>query len=136
MSATNNEVIQDALGLLGVLNEIETLTAEQGAHGLRVLNDLMAEWEAAGIDIGHFPQVNPTEDFPGSYKVLMAVKYALAAALAPFYGKRLAPEDGIRGERLYGRLVRDAAIAKMTEAETDHLPMGTNGGMFDIITGQ
>ncbi|MFM2115592.1 MAG: hypothetical protein RI908_1333, partial [Actinomycetota bacterium] len=39
--ATNLEIITDALRELNVISEIDTPSAEQGAHALRKLNDLL-----------------------------------------------------------------------------------------------
>ena len=39
--ATNNQVIAKALRLIGVLDEIESVSAEQGASGLQAMNDML-----------------------------------------------------------------------------------------------
>lgn len=54
--ATNAAIIADALRLLGVLTETQTLSAEQGADGLVTLNDLLEEWSEHGIEVGYFAQ--------------------------------------------------------------------------------
>ena len=133
--ATNLEVISDALGLLSVLGEGDTATAEQGEHGLRVLNDLMAEWTADGIDVGHFPQSDVSEDFPASYTVLLAVKYGLALALAPHYQKPVDVAVGALAGKYYLRLLRDAVKSKMVESDMTHLPVSEGGsGQYNIET--
>lgn len=132
--STNLEIIGDALGLIGVLSEGETASAEQGEHGLRILNDLLAEWAANGIDVGYFPQVSTTEDFPGSYTVRAAVKHGLAVALAPHYRVQIDPVLGALAGSYYSRLLREAVKANMVESNMDHLPSGQGwGGQYDIV---
>lgn len=132
LMTTNTLIIRDALGLLGVLNEIETPSAEQGAHGLRVMNEMLEEWNADGIRVGQWPQSDITAQSPIAQSALSAVKYQLAAALGPYYGKQLPGDAVARGERLYGRLVREAAVAAHEEADTSHLPGA--GGSWNILT--
>lgn len=126
--ATNTEILRDALGLLGVLNEMETVSAEQGALGLRVLNEMMEEWRADGVNVGQWPQSDLTATSPLSQAVLPAVKYQLAAALGPHFGLRLGPDDVARGERYYSRLVRDAQVQLLTSADMSHLAWGESDG--------
>lgn len=130
----NLEVIQDALGLIGVNAEGAPVTAEQGEHGLRVMNNLLAEWAADGVDVGHFPQVATGEDFPGDNSVALAVQYNMALTMAPTYGKQVDPVVvGLAG-RFYARLVRDAVIA-LAEPVSSSLPRseGQFGG-YSILT--
>ncbi len=132
--STNLTIIRDALGLLGVLAEVETPSAEQGEHGLRILNEMMEQWRVDGVEVGQWPQNSVNDESPLGQYTLPAVKYQLAAALGPYYGKRLLPEDVARGERLYTQLVRDAMVAKMEPASMTHLP-----GVYsdwDILTGE
>lgn len=128
----NLEVIQDALRLIGVLPEGQTASAEQGEDALRTMNDLLAEWSADGIEVGHFPQVDTTEDFPAGYEVAAAIKYNLAVHLAPQYGRQVDAIVGTFAGRFYNRLLRDSAISKMKEADTSYLG---GAGRFDIESG-
>ena len=64
MSISNSQLITEALALIGVLQETETLSAEQGAHGLRKLNALMADWEQDGVDLQYFEQTTLADDTP------------------------------------------------------------------------
>lgn len=117
---TNLEIIRDALGLLGVLAETESVSAEQASHGLRVLNDLMDEWEADNIEIGYWAQTEPNSEFPAMARTALAVKYALAVALAPHYGRAVPADVGVLSQRYYARLMRDAV--EIPIASTAHLP--------------
>lgn len=96
---TARELISDALGDIGVLDPIETMTAESAAHGLRTLNRILDSWSAqrlmcyasreivasfagpatigpaAGATISS-PDV-PLRILPGCYYVLSGISYPL-----------------------------------------------------------
>ena len=63
--ATNLEIIENALREINVISEIDSASAEQGTHGLRKLNEMLAEWqEAKDFDIGWFDQGDTGDTFP------------------------------------------------------------------------
>lgn len=133
MATATNLLIQDALGLLGVLQETEVMTAEQGQHGLRALNELMADWQQDGIDLQYYEQTSLAEDTPIPDHAALAVKYYLAMALAPYYGRPVPPEFLALGSRYYNRLVRDAAVAAMRPADMSHIPRGSGISRADDV---
>ena len=136
MSISNSLLITDALGLIGVLRETETMTAEQGAHGLRVLNHLMADWEQDGIDLQYYEQNSLTNTTPIPDHAIVAVKYFLAFALAPFYSRDVRPEMLALAEKYYARLRRDAMALTVEPTDLSHLAPGSGwSGDFDIVTG-
>lgn len=136
MSISNSQLIADSLGLLGVLQETETMTNEQAQHGLRVLNELMADWEQDGIDLQYYEQSSLAEDAPIPNHAVMAVKYYLAMSLAPFYARPVPPEFLSIGGEKYERLRRDAVKAFIAPSDLSHLPQGEGWGSdFDILTG-
>lgn len=129
----NSEVIYDALSLLGVVAETEALTAEQGALGLRVMNDMLAEWEAVGVNIGHWPQTDTTADFPAGPELNIAAKFNLAVYLAPHYQRTVSAPVALAAGASYQRLLRDAVQAQMKPADMTHLPQG-GYGLYDITS--
>ena len=48
---TARELINDALGDIGVLDPIETMTAESAQHGLRTLNRILDRWRAQRLHV-------------------------------------------------------------------------------------
>jgi hypothetical protein len=130
--ATNLEVITDALGLLGVLAETETASAEQGAHGLRVLNDMLSEWESSGLELDYFPQTDLSEEFPS--EDLALVKYNLAVELAPYYQATVSEAVAVRARQYYARRVRDWVRDSMVEQDVTHMPMGEGHWIWKDIT--
>lgn len=114
---TNAEMIRDALGLLTVLGEGQTATAEQLAHGLRTLNTVMADLQESTIDLDYFDQTEASDEVPLPKDALLGVTAMLAAALAPEYGKQIGPEVAGRISRLYNRLLRNSISDQLREAE-------------------
>lgn len=84
--STNITLISDALLDLGVINESETPSAEQGAHALRQLNQMLEAWEEEGIRLGWSEQTDTSEDAPLPPYALKGVTAALALELASSYG--------------------------------------------------
>jgi hypothetical protein len=124
MSITNAELIRDALSLITVLGEGMSATAEQSAHALQVLNHLMADWEADGVDLDYFPQTDLSDETPIPDNAVAGVKGFLAAALAPYYGKQLSAEFLSINSKFYARLVRESVRDSLVESESK-LPYGT-----------
>lgn len=131
---TNSELLRDALGLIGVLSEVETPTAEQGAHGLRVLNEMMEEWEEAGVRLEYTPQTSTAVDFPGPPYSHGAVKANFAIRLAAYYGGGASVSESlvVQASEGYQRLLRRALTKGMREADLSHLPGGR--GRYDIVS--
>lgn len=136
MSISNVDLIRDALGLLGVLRETQTPSAEQGEHGLRVLNEMLADWESDGVDIGYVPATSLADILPVDDGVVSVVKHNLAHMLAPYYARQtpdVVLERAITG---YNRLRRDAVKAQLAPADMTHLPLGERNHWFDINSGE
>lgn len=136
MAITNEVLIRDALGLLGVLTETQNASAEQATHGLRVLNELLAEWEQSGIDLQWFEQDTLAEECPLPPNSVSAVKYNLAIALAPYYTREIPSTIGVRAEQYYQTVLRDAVRARLVPADVSSLPMGSGSrGDYDVESG-
>lgn len=133
MATSNSQLISDALGLLGVVQESETMSAEQGAHGLRTLNQVMADWEQDGVNLQYYTQSTLADDVPIPDHALLAAKYYLAIALAPFYAARVPPEFMTLADKYYSRLRRDAVKANVRPTDLTRLPAGSGWGrIWDI----
>lgn len=121
---TNNELIADALRLIGVLTEVESVSAEQAAHGLRAANNLFARWQADGVNVGWVPQSDVNADAPVDPESLEAATYNLAITLAPTYGAQVRQDVAVIASQSYFRLLRDCMVAKMETADVTHVPLG------------
>lgn len=121
----NHDIIDDALGLIGVLAETEEASLEQCEHALRKLNNLLSQWLLDGIDLEWSPQ---TMDDIGAEAPLPvgtenAVIYYLAFAEAPHYGKQVTPEMASAGASFYAALLRRAMNDQLNEVRSG-LPYG------------
>lgn len=89
MAATASDIVARAFRRLGIKAEDETLSADQAAHGLDVLNSMMAEWRLHGINYDHASLAN-NDPFPLSDSFIPATVTLLAGELAPDYGAPVA----------------------------------------------
>lgn len=85
MSTTANDIVKGALREINVLASGEDPTASEAQDALTKLNEMIAGWEMEGISIGD-PQwaLSTTVALPVNH--IAAIKYGLAARLAPEYG--------------------------------------------------
>jgi hypothetical protein len=89
MSATNLEIVTDALQKIGVLGETQTATPEQQATGLRVMNDYLLNQAADGLRLGWYKQTNMAATAPLRDQDIFGVKCLMAAQLAAHYGVKI-----------------------------------------------
>lgn len=122
--ATNLIVITDALRDIGVINEVETPSAEQGSHALRQLNNLMSQWLEDDCDLGYFTQTSTADTCPIPPWAEGGVKAGLALFLAPTYGKSVSAEFVAKAESLISTVQRKCLVEKMRAANMDFMPMG------------
>lgn len=130
----NTDILTDALRLAGVLSETEAPSAEQGKSGLRTMNDLFLEWEANNIDTGYFQQSDLQAESPIYSDAMLACKYGLALAICTEYGLQPKPIVAQIAGSSYGRIQREAVVAKQVSVDMTHLPGVVERD--DIINGQ
>lgn len=118
---TNGELISAALRLIGVLEEGETPSAEQGADGLSTMNDLFLEWNEDGVDIGFYPQTSLSDDSPIADDALYAARYNLALSLSSEYGVEPRPAIVVTADKSYSRLLRELTASRIKEADMKHV---------------
>lgn len=134
---TNRELITSALRMLGVLDADQSASAEDAALGLEQLNDMMLDLAGEGVDLGFPPQDSVSDDFPLDDKEAAAVKPLLAMQLFTYYpSARLPPTLPAKAEANKLRLLRDAVLSNMEEADMSNLP-GGEGKYYrgDILNG-
>lgn len=133
---TNVTIIGDALRLLGVIAESQSVSSNQGSHALRVLNQMLEAWIESEIDLGWYEQTSTSDTAPLPKWAERGVTSKLAQALQPTYpASSLAPavfDDDTNG---YGLILREAIKSAMKEADASHLPVGSGHlGYYDDIT--
>lgn len=118
--STNLEIIQDALEAIGVIGETATPSAEQGAHALRKLNQMMEQWEEDGVKLNYFAQTDTGEECPIPAYAEVGVYSALAMRLAPTYGAEVSAELASMADKGYQTILRK--VVKAPEADMSHMP--------------
>lgn len=119
---TNLELIKAALKLAQILGESEDPTAEQAADGLAAMNELFAEWDADGIDIGHYTQSSLAAESPIYSDAIRAAKYNLAVQCCAEWERTPPPLVLGIADSTHSRLRREAQIGQLKEADLTHLP--------------
>lgn len=87
-----SQLIKDALVKINVIRETQTPSAEQQATCIRVLNELMAMWEADGKRLGYIPVGTVTDILTVPDGAIMGIKGALAIALCAEFGASASQE--------------------------------------------
>jgi hypothetical protein len=132
--STNLQIISDALLDLGVINESETPSAEQGSHALRVLNQMLEAWEEEGVRLGWCEQTDTSADAPLPPYALRGVTAALALELAPSYGGAASASPALIAKYESGMaLINRKAALKNLKPIRAAISQGEGGGFgYDI----
>jgi hypothetical protein len=135
------DLITDALLEIGVINETETPSAEQGQHALRKLNQILETWEETkSIKLGWSEQTDISATAPLPPYAERGVTLKLAMALAPSYGGAASVSPALIAEftEEFANIGRKAALKVVTERDTRNMPAGEGDltrGVFNILTG-
>lgn len=130
--ATNLDIITTAYRITGLLNENEAPSSELAAEGLEAMNDLLAAWDADGVELGYFPQTNLAATSPLKDSDLMGVKYSLAVVLA---GRKNIPlSNETLAVATAARKMLFKSTTEMFENSFDHMPSGRRR-TFNITNG-
>lgn len=136
MSVTNLQIITDTLRALNVINEVQTPSAEQGAHCLREMNQMLAQWAEDSIQLGYFEQSSTTDTCPIPSWAEKGVKYKLALQVAPAYSAEPSIAVVANADDGYSTILRRVISLQMEGADMSHLPEGSGRyrGGYDITT--
>lgn len=126
--ATNLDVVTAAYRIANLVNEIAVLSSSQSTQGLSKLNDMLADWEEDGIELGYYPQTVISATIPIADQYLRGVKHNLAAEID---GAVLRPREEKIARDTYARLAN--ATLEVFENSFDHMPMGRS--RFNINNG-
>jgi len=122
---TNVVIIGDALRLLGVVAEGQSVSAEQGSNALRALNQMMERWTEDRIGLGYFAQSSTTDTCPIPAWAEQGVISKLAQRLMADYPSTQPPAWVLSdSENGYGTIARKCMVERMKPARMDHMPAG------------
>ena len=93
MTATNQQIVSDALSMIGVVADGKSPTPYQIQTGIIVMNDNLLTQQRDGWNLGWYPQsiANITQNAPLRDEDIGDVKLVLASWLAPRMGVTIAP---------------------------------------------
>lgn len=135
---TNIDLITKALLQICVINESETPSAEQASDALTTLNQMMEEWDEAGLRLGWAEQTDSTDTTPLPPYAERGVILMLALALAPSYGgaASVTPALTSNAQLAYDRISRKCALNSLKERDSTNMPAAEGGiSGYDILTG-
>ena len=127
---TVQQIIDQALYNLGYLEQAESAGATDSADALRVLNQMMAEWEWASKDLNWFSQDTLSDTMPIPAWAERAVMTALAVDLAGEFNvvptQTLYAKFDESRQTLTNRLIN----TELNPSDMSHMPSGS--GHYDI----
>ena len=134
--ATNQQVIDFALGKIGVIEAGETANATDSATTLTVLNTMMAEWRERSMDLNWFTQDTLTDTAPIPEWAEEGVKSNLAVRAATDFRANVPPAlltEAMTGRRTIGNTL---ISQELDNADMSHLPWGDGRtSQYDIENG-
>lgn len=122
---TNLVIIEDALRDINVISEIDSASAEQGATGLRKLNQMMEAWKEQDIDLGWFAQTSTTDTIPIPDWAELGVTEALAIVMAPSQSASVSPKLVAIADVSVGMIRRKSISEKLKNADMSHMAQGS-----------
>lgn len=136
---TNLELITDAFRQIGMIDENESPSAEQGQVGLRRLNQLLAAWATPPSSIcfpSWFPQTSLSDTLPIPDYAERAVTAALAIELCAAYQRPVSDAIAVVASNGYQDLLVRHMNQRLRPVDLSHLPAGeAHRHTFDIING-
>lgn len=134
--ATNQAIIDSALGKMGVIEAGETANATDSATALAVLNAMMNEWRNRSMDFNWFNQDTLTDSIPIPDWAEEGVKSNLAVRAATDFRTPVTQElitEATNGRRTIGNTL---ISQELDNADMTHLPYGDGRtSEYDIENG-
>lgn len=133
-SVTATELVSRALLKLRVYEATETLSAEDLAHGLVVLNEMLGDWSRQGLVVcaDEFADATTAYTYPDGYN--RALRLNLAVELAADYGAAPTPELLKDSKDALNKIKR--ANWQIREMSVDAALTGQASTGYDILSDQ
>lgn len=135
MTITAIEMLTDAHRAANIIDENDAPSPEQGVTGLRVLNQMMGQWDGDGIRLGWAVVEAQDDVLPLDFQDERAVKYNLAVELAGEHGID-PPEHVTRiANETYAKLSKRHMLAVESSLELLPSPDASGDGRGSIESG-
>jgi hypothetical protein len=125
MTITVNQLITDAFRDAQILRPTQAPPAEYSDEAKRKLDQMLALWEADGVETGYYSSVVLSDDMPVDDEYIEPIQYNLAVRLCSLYGRSAPPELVVLA--MASRAVLDKRTAEVVELDMTHLPQGSIG---------
>lgn len=125
MASTKRELVEDALGGIGLASYVFDITPEEMQDALRRLDKMMARWSVAGLRLGYnlASPSDPDQDSGLPDHAEDAVTDALSIRLAPKFGKEVTAD--MRAAATESLVALQAAVAARPQSNLHpSLPLG------------
>lgn len=111
--ATMLQIVERAFRKIGIKAEDEGLTADQLAHGLDCLNQMLHGWELWGIDLNN-TDLTSADPFPLLPKFEEGTVYLLAERIMPDYAvpPAFSADDFLRRIQAAYMVIEEAALPR------------------------
>ena len=135
MTTTVIDLITDACRLVNLIDENESPPPEMGIKCLHLLNELMADAQADGVQMGWYPiaDADISATAPLADEDIRAVKVCLAVEICPYFGVEPLQQLKDNAADAYTKLVKRKV--RYVESDVSFLPQA-DAWPADTITGQ
>ena len=134
MTITNQALIDQALGQLGIVENSEAASATDSADTMTYLNQMMAEWKVSGKDLDFFAQDDLTDTCPIPDWAEHAVMNNLARYVAPLFRVPLPQEVAVLAAQGDNVISRTLFNLNLDQADMRHMAQGEGRYGNSILT--
>jgi len=135
MSITAIEMLTDAYRTANIIDANDTPSAEQGVTGLRILNQMMGQWDGDGIRLGWTVVTSQDDVLPLDFQDEKAVKYNLSVELAGDSGVDPPPFVTTTANDTYAKISKRHMLAVESSLELLPSPDAAGEGSGSIESG-
>ena len=134
--STNQEIIDQALGELGIVEAGDSANTTDSATALNTLNNMMDVWAAGDLDLDWFPADDLTAEAPLERWTLGAVISNLAVECGPEFRSPVTSDLAAKAERNKNTVLCRLINTSLEPSDMTHLNLGARYRGWDIETGQ
>ena len=134
--STNQAVIDQALGELGIVEAGDSANATDSATALNQLNNMMAQWAENDMDLDWFPQNTLADEAPVERWALGGIISSLAIECAPEFRVPVSGDLMGKADRGKSTILNRLINTSLEPSDMTHLNLGSRGHGYDIETGQ
>lgn len=109
MSITALTMVTDAFRKANIIDQLQAPSAEQTVAGIRMLNQMLADWEVDGIRLGWLPVTAPSDVLSLDAADERGVLHNLAVEICGDYGIEPSPRTAEIADETFARFSKTSA---------------------------